>query len=246
MLNSNHPLPFDTVLVANRGEIAVRVIRTLRTMGMRSVAVYSDADAGAAHVRAADTAVRLGPAPARDSYLNIDRVVDAARRTGCRRGPPRIRVPLRECRVRRRTRRRRDRLPGSPGEGDRDHGRQDHRQDHGRRVGVPVVPGIAEPGLTDAALIAAAAEIGYPVLVKPSAGGGGKGMRRGRAIRPICPRHWSAPGARPRPPSVTTPCSWSASSPAPGTSRCRSSPTATATSCTSANASAACSGVTRR
>ena len=73
---------FDTVLVANRGEIAVRVIRTLQAMGIRSVAVYSDADANARHVAEADLAVAIGPAPARDSYLNIPAVVDAAVRTG--------------------------------------------------------------------------------------------------------------------------------------------------------------------
>src|SRR5262249_51613958 len=72
---------FDTVLVANRGEIAVRVIRTLREMGIRSVAVFSDADAGARHVAEADVAVGIGPAPARQSYLNIDAVVAAAKRT---------------------------------------------------------------------------------------------------------------------------------------------------------------------
>src|SRR4029450_649026 len=76
------PMNFDTVLVANRGEIAVRVIRTLRAMGIRSVAVFSDADAGARHVAEADVAVRIGPAPGRQSYLNIEAVVDAARRTG--------------------------------------------------------------------------------------------------------------------------------------------------------------------
>src|ERR1700738_3214521 len=73
---------FDTVLVANRGEIAVRVIRTLDRLGIRSVAVYSDADAGARHVLEADTAVRLGPASARESYLAVDKVIDAAVRTG--------------------------------------------------------------------------------------------------------------------------------------------------------------------
>ncbi|MBI3692176.1 MAG: acetyl/propionyl-CoA carboxylase subunit alpha, partial [Mycolicibacterium aromaticivorans] len=73
---------FTTVLVANRGEIAVRVIRTCKAMGIRSVAVYSDADAGAHHVTEADTAVRIGPPPARQSYLDIQAVVDAALRTG--------------------------------------------------------------------------------------------------------------------------------------------------------------------
>src|SRR3712207_8997293 len=73
---------FDTVLVANRGEIAVRVIRTLRAMGIRSVAVYSAADTGARHVREADVAVPIGPAPAVDSYLSAERVLDAAARTG--------------------------------------------------------------------------------------------------------------------------------------------------------------------
>lgn len=73
---------FDTVLVANRGEIAVRVIRTLRALGVRSVAVYSDADAEARHVREADTAVRIGPPPASESYLSVDALLDAARRTG--------------------------------------------------------------------------------------------------------------------------------------------------------------------
>src|SRR3954470_13663912 len=73
---------FDTVLVANRGEIAVRVIRTLRRLGVRSVAVFSDADAGARHTREADTAVRIGPAAAAESYLSAERLLEAARRTG--------------------------------------------------------------------------------------------------------------------------------------------------------------------
>ncbi|NED78687.1 acetyl/propionyl-CoA carboxylase subunit alpha, partial [Streptomyces sp. SID11233] len=73
---------FDTVLIANRGEIAVRVIRTLRALGIRSVAVYSDADARARHVREADEAVRIGPAPATESYLSVPALLEAARRTG--------------------------------------------------------------------------------------------------------------------------------------------------------------------
>ena len=84
---------FDTVLVANRGEIAVRVIRTLRELGVRSVAVFSDADADARHVREADTAVRIGPAPAAESYLSVERLLDAARRTGAAGGPPGLRLP---------------------------------------------------------------------------------------------------------------------------------------------------------
>src|SRR5690349_23447089 len=75
-------MSFQTVLVANRGEIAVRVIRTLQRIGIRSVAVYSDADVAAPHVAEADVAVRLGPAPARESYLNIEAIIDAVRRTG--------------------------------------------------------------------------------------------------------------------------------------------------------------------
>lgn len=168
---------FDTVLVANRGEIAVRVIRTLRAMGIRSVAVFSDADTGARHVAEADVAVRIGPAPAQQSYLDIEAVTAAALRTGAQ--------------------------AVHPGYGFLSENAQFAAALHGAGIvfigpsagaietmgdkisakavvsafGVPVVPGIARPELTDADLIEAAEGIGYPVLVKPSAGGGGKGMR---------------------------------------------------------------------
>lgn len=177
MMHSGDPLPFDTVLVANRGEIAVRVIRTLRTMGLRSVAVYSDADAGARHVREADTAVRLGPAPARESYLDIAKVVAAARRTGAQAVHPgygflsenaAFAAALAEAEIV---------FLGPPVRAIEVMGDKITAKTTVAASGVPVVPGIAEPGLTDAALIEAAAEIGYPILVKPSAGGGGKGMR---------------------------------------------------------------------
>ncbi|MGW5386187.1 ATP-binding protein [Nocardia sp. NPDC003963] len=178
MLNSNLPLPFDTVLVANRGEIAVRVIRTLRTMGLRSVAVYSDADVGAAHVRAADTAVRLGAAPARESYLNIGRVVEAARRTGAGAVHPGYGFLSENAAFAAALDAAGIVFLGPPAKAIEIMGDKITAKTTVAASGVPVVPGIAEPGLTDAALVAAATDIGYPVLVKPSAGGGGKGMRR--------------------------------------------------------------------
>ncbi|MBF6172739.1 acetyl/propionyl/methylcrotonyl-CoA carboxylase subunit alpha [Nocardia blacklockiae] len=176
MLN-NSPVPFDTVLVANRGEIAVRVIRTLRAMGIRSVAVYSDADAGARHVRDADIAVRLGPAPARESYLDIERVVDAAVRTGAQAVHPGYGFLSENPAFAAALARAGIVFLGPPARAIEIMGDKIAAKNAVADFGVPVVPGIARPGLTDAELLDAAGDIGYPVLVKPSAGGGGKGMR---------------------------------------------------------------------
>ena len=168
---------FHTVLVANRGEIAVRVIRTLRAMGIRSVAVFSDADADARHVAEADVAVRIGPAPARQSYLNIDAVLSAALRTGAQAIHPgygflsensEFAAALESAGIV---------FIGPPVKAIQTMGDKIAAKTTVSAFGVPVVPGIARPGLTDADLIAAADGVGYPVLVKPSAGGGGKGMR---------------------------------------------------------------------
>ncbi|QNE33829.1 ATP-binding protein [Leifsonia shinshuensis] len=170
-------IPFESVLVANRGEIACRVIRTLRRLGIRSVAVFSDADRDAPHVRLADTAVRIGPAPARDSYLSVDAIVDAARRTGATAVHPGYgflseNAALAEA----------CESAGIVFVGPGVHALEvmgdkiSAKQEVGRS-GVPTIPGIAEPGLGDDELVAAAERIGYPVLVKPSAGGGGKGMQ---------------------------------------------------------------------
>jgi acetyl-CoA/propionyl-CoA carboxylase biotin carboxyl carrier protein len=173
-----NPREFRTVLVANRGEIAVRVIRTLKSMGIRSVAVYSDADAGARHVTEADVAVRIGPPPARQSYLDIDAVVAAALRTGAQGVHPGygflaensdFAAALEHAGVA---------FIGPPSGAIRTMGDKIAAKAAVSAFGVPVVPGIAQPGLTDAELIEAAGDIGYPILVKPSAGGGGKGMRR--------------------------------------------------------------------
>jgi acetyl-CoA/propionyl-CoA carboxylase biotin carboxyl carrier protein len=167
---------FETVLVANRGEIAVRVIRTLRRLGIRSVAVYSDADAGARHVREADTAVRLGPAAARQSYLDIDKVLDAAVRSGAQAIHPGYGFLSERADFAAACERAGIVFLGPSARAIEVMGDKITAKNAVAAFDVPVVPGIAKPGLSDDDLVAAADEIGYPVLIKPSAGGGGKGM----------------------------------------------------------------------
>ncbi|MBV9090774.1 MAG: acetyl/propionyl/methylcrotonyl-CoA carboxylase subunit alpha [Mycobacteriaceae bacterium] len=171
------PRNFDTVLVANRGEIAVRVIRTLRAMGIRSVAVYSDADANARHVAEADVAVAIGPAPARQSYLDIGAVVAAARRTGAQAVHPGYGFLSENADFAAALDASGIVFIGPSAAAIKTMGDKITAKSTVAAFGVPVVPGIARRGLSDADLIAAAPEVGYPVLVKPSAGGGGKGMR---------------------------------------------------------------------
>ena len=168
---------FDTVLVANRGEIAVRVLRTLRAMGIRSVAVYSDADAGARHVRESGLAVRLGPAPARESYLSIERVLEACRRTGAQAVHPGYGFLAENADFARACAAAGVVFIGPSVHAVQVMGDKIRAKQAVSAAGVPVVPGRAEPGMTDIDLVAAAQEVGFPVLVKPSAGGGGKGMR---------------------------------------------------------------------
>ena len=170
-------MTFDTVLVANRGEIAVRVIRTLREMGIRSIAVFSDADANARHVAEADVAVGIGPAPARQSYLNIDAVVDAARRTGAQAIHPGYGFLSENAEFAAALEAAGIVFIGPPVKAIETMGDKIAAKTTVSAFGVPVVPGIARPALTDDELVSAAGDIGYPVLVKPSAGGGGKGMR---------------------------------------------------------------------
>ncbi|GAA3396831.1 ATP-binding protein [Cryptosporangium minutisporangium] len=166
---------FRTVLVANRGEIAVRVIRTLRRLGVRSVAVYSDVDADARHVVEADTAVALGPPRA---YLDIERVVAAARATGADAVHPgygflsenaQFAAALADAGIA---------FLGPPVRALEVMGDKIAAKNAVAAYGVPVTPGLARPGLSDDELVAAADDVGYPVLIKPSAGGGGKGMHR--------------------------------------------------------------------
>ncbi|MFE2269235.1 biotin carboxylase N-terminal domain-containing protein [Streptomyces lavendulae] len=168
---------FSTVLVANRGEIAVRVIRTLRQLGIRSVAVFSDADADARHVREADTAVRIGPAAAAESYLSVERLLDAARRTGAEAVHPGYGFLAENAGFARACADAGLAFIGPPASAISLMGDKIRAKETVKAAGVPVVPGSSGSGLTDAELVSAAEEIGMPVLLKPSAGGGGKGMR---------------------------------------------------------------------
>ncbi|GAA0647151.1 acetyl-CoA carboxylase biotin carboxylase subunit [Streptomyces thermocarboxydovorans] len=168
---------FETVLVANRGEIACRVIRTLRSMGVRSVAVFSDADAGARHVREADTAVRIGPAPAAESYLSVERLLEAAARTGARAVHPGYGFLAENAAFARACADAGLVFVGPPADAISLMGDKIRAKETVKAAGVPVVPGSSGAGLTDEQLVEAAREIGMPVLLKPSAGGGGKGMR---------------------------------------------------------------------
>ncbi|WEO97269.1 biotin carboxylase N-terminal domain-containing protein [Streptomyces sp. FXJ1.172] len=163
---------FDTVLVANRGEIAVRVIRTLRSLGVRSVAVFSDADADARHVREADTAVRIGPAPAAESYLSVQRLLEAAARTGAQAVHPGYGFLAENAAFARACEEAGLVFIGPPADAIALMGDKIRAKETVQAAGVPVVPGGRDPELA-----AAARSLGAPVLLKPSAGGGGKGMR---------------------------------------------------------------------
>ncbi|MFF9022954.1 acetyl/propionyl/methylcrotonyl-CoA carboxylase subunit alpha [Streptomyces eurythermus] len=163
---------FDTVLVANRGEIAVRVIRTLRALGVRSVAVFSDADADARHVREADTAVRIGPAPAAESYLSVERLLEAAARTGAQAVHPGYGFLAENAAFARACEDAGLVFIGPPADAIALMGDKIRAKETVEAAGVPVVPGGRDPELAEAARA-----LGAPVLLKPSAGGGGKGMR---------------------------------------------------------------------
>ena len=175
----------NTVLVANRGEIACRVIRTLREQGVRSVAVYSDADADAPHVRLADVAVHIGPSPARESYLVADRILDAARRTGAQAIHPGYGFLSENASFARACEDAGVIFMGPPASAIDTMGDKISARATVEKRDVPTVPGISRPGLTDDELIEAAPGIGFPVLIKPSAGGGGKGMHRVERIEDL-------------------------------------------------------------
>jgi acetyl-CoA carboxylase biotin carboxylase subunit len=168
---------FAKILIANRGEIAVRIIRACRELGVRTVAVYSDADAAAPHVWLADEAVPLGPAEALQSYLNTGRILDAARATGAQAIHPGYGFLAENAGFAAACRDAGIVFIGPPpgviaALGDKAAARRLAEQ-----VGVPAVPGFDGPRATDEAIREAAARLGLPVLLKAASGGGGKGMR---------------------------------------------------------------------
>ncbi|MGW6933917.1 acetyl/propionyl/methylcrotonyl-CoA carboxylase subunit alpha [Lentzea sp. NPDC054927] len=168
---------FDSVLVANRGEIAVRVIRALRSLGIRSVAVYSDADADALHVRMADEAVRIGPAAARESYLSVEKIVQAAVSTGAQAIHPGYGFLAENTAFAAACSEAGIVFVGPPASAIDAMGDKIRAKLTVSAAGVPVVPGRTRENMSDDEIVDAALEIGFPVLLKPSAGGGGKGMR---------------------------------------------------------------------
>ncbi|NMR31128.1 ATP-binding protein [Crystallibacter degradans] len=167
---------FTTVLIANRGEIACRVIRTCRRLGIRTVAVYSDADAGARHVREADLAVRIGPAAPTASYLTIEAIISACRQTGAEAVHPGYGFLSESLAFAEALETAGITFIGPNVKAIGVMGDKIRSKNHVAGYQVPVVPGLAEPGLSDEQLINAANGVGYPLLIKPSAGGGGKGM----------------------------------------------------------------------
>ncbi|MEV6448808.1 acetyl-CoA carboxylase biotin carboxylase subunit [Amycolatopsis sp. NPDC051716] len=168
---------FDSVLVANRGEIAVRVIRTLRDLGIRAVAVYSDADADARHVREAHAAVRIGPAEASRSYLSIPAIVDAAVASGAQAVHPGYGFLAENAEFARACEAAGLVFIGPPVAAIDAMGDKIRAKAMVSKAGVPVVPGASDVDIPSGGFAEAAAKVGYPLLLKPSAGGGGKGMR---------------------------------------------------------------------
>ena len=168
---------FTKILIANRGEIACRIIKTARKMGVQTVAVYSDADANALHVKMADQAVHIGPSPAADSYLQMDVLIDAAQQTGAQAIHPGYGFLSENPDFAQKIADNGMTFIGPSPESIRQMGLKDRAKELMEIAGVPVVPGYHGDNQDPAFLAAEAEKIGYPVLIKARAGGGGKGMR---------------------------------------------------------------------
>jgi acetyl-CoA carboxylase biotin carboxylase subunit len=170
--------PFRRVLVANRGEIARRVIRGVHERGLEAVAVHSDVDADAPHVRIADASVAIGPAPSSESYLRVDKILDAARRTGADAIHPGYGFLSENARFAQAVLDAGLVWIGPPPDAIEAMGSKTGARHRMHAAKVPIVPGTLDPLRDDAEAIRLATDIGFPVMLKAAAGGGGKGMRR--------------------------------------------------------------------
>jgi len=168
---------FKKILIANRGEIAVRILRACRELGIRSVAVFSDADRKSLHVRLADEAYPIGPAPSRESYLRIDKLMDVARRAGCDAVHPGYGFLAENAALPRACADAGLTFIGPPPEAMEALGSKTAGRQLARRSDVPIVPGTNDPIEKPEDAKPLALDMGYPVLLKAVAGGGGKGMR---------------------------------------------------------------------
>jgi acetyl-CoA carboxylase biotin carboxylase subunit len=168
---------FRKLLIANRGEIAVRIVRACQELGIGAVAVYSDADAQARHVRLADEAICIGPAPAGESYLRGERIVEAARATGCNAVHPGYGFLAESPAFARQVQAAGLVFIGPPAEAIERMGIKTQARALMQAAGVPVAPGFAHPAATLHELMTAAEGIGYPVMVKAAGGGGGIGLQ---------------------------------------------------------------------
>ncbi len=168
---------FKKILIANRGEIAVRILRACRELGIRSAAVFSDVDRKSLHVRLADEAYPIGPAPSRESYLCIEKLMDVARRTGCDAVHPGYGFLAENAALPRACADNGLTFIGPPAEAMESLGSKTAGRQLARGVDVPTVPGTNDPIERPAEAQALAQRMGYPVLLKAVAGGGGKGMR---------------------------------------------------------------------
>ena len=168
---------FESILIANRGEIAVRVIRTAKSLGYRSIAVYSDADADAPHVKLADEAVLIGPAPAADSYLDPERILAAAKQSGADAIHPGYGFLSENAPFALACEQAGITFIGPGADAIVAMGNKAEAKRRMNNAGVPCVPGYEGEEQTNKAFIDAAEQIGYPIMVKAAAGGGGRGMR---------------------------------------------------------------------
>jgi len=171
-----------SLLIANRGEISLRIQRTARRMGLRTIAVYSDADREARHAREADVAARIGPASPRESYLNIGAIIDAARRTGANAVHPGYGFLAENAAFAEAVIANGLTWVGPPPAAILSMGNKAQAKHLARKAGVPVLPGYDEADQSDTAIANAAVKTGFPLMIKAAAGGGGRGMRMVRTL----------------------------------------------------------------